>query len=51
MSGERDAVRRLLATDARLREQAIERSPDQLVRAAEQHSYAAVAVLIELGWA
>jgi ketosteroid isomerase-like protein len=41
---------RLLATDAGLRERAIERSPDQLVRAAEQDSYDAVALLIELGF-
>ena len=50
MSGDRDAMRQLLATDAGLRERAIERSPDQLVRAAEQDSYDAVALLIELGF-
>jgi hypothetical protein len=50
MSGDRDAVQRLLATDAGLRERAIERSPDQLVRAAEQDSDDAVALLIELGF-
>jgi ankyrin repeat protein/ketosteroid isomerase-like protein len=50
MCGDHDAVRQLLATDAGLREQAIERSPDQLVRAAEQDSYDAVALLIELGF-
>lgn len=50
MSGDRDAVQQLLATDAGLRERAIERSPDQLVRAAEQDSYDAVALLIELGF-
>jgi ketosteroid isomerase-like protein len=50
MFGDRDAVRRLLATDPGLREQAIGRSPDQLVRAAEQDSYDAVALLIELGF-
>jgi hypothetical protein len=50
MSGDRDAVQQLLATDAGLREQAIERSPGQLVRAAEQDSYDAVALLIELGF-
>jgi len=50
MSGDRDAVQRLLATDAGLRERAIERCPDQLVRAAEQDSYDAVALLIELGF-
>ena len=50
MSGDRDAMQQLLATDAGLRERAIERSPDQLVRAAEQDSYDAVALLIELGF-
>jgi ankyrin repeat protein len=50
MSGDRDAVQRQLAKDPGLRERAIERSPDQLVRAAEQDSYAAVALLIELGF-
>ena len=50
MSGDRDAVQQLLATDAGLRERAIERVPDQLVRAAEQDSYDAVALLIELGF-
>ena len=50
MSGDRDAVQRLLATDTGLREHAIERCPDQLVRAAEQDSYDAVALLIELGF-
>jgi hypothetical protein len=50
MSGDRDAVQQLLATDAGLRERAIERSPDQLIRAAEQDSYDAVALLIELGF-
>jgi len=50
MSGDHDGVQRLLATDAGLRERAIERSPDQLVAAAEQGSYDAVALLIELGW-
>ena len=50
MSGDRDAMEQLLATDAALRERAIERSPDQLVRAAEQDSYDAVALLIELGF-
>ena len=43
-------MQRLLATDAGLRERAIERCPDQLVRAAEQDSYDAVALLIELGF-
>ena len=50
MSGDRDGVQRLLATDAGLRERAIERCPDQLVRAAEQDSYDAAALLIELGF-
>ena len=50
MSGDRDAVERLLAADPGLRERAIERCPDQLVRAAEQDSYDAVALLIELGF-
>ncbi len=50
MSGDRDAVERLLATDPSLRSRAIERCPDQLVRAAEQDSYDAVALLIELGF-
>jgi ankyrin repeat protein len=49
MSGDRDAMQ-LLATDAGVRERAIERCPDQLVRAAEQDSYDAVALLIELGF-
>ena len=50
MAGDRDAVERLLAADPGLRERAIERCPDQLVRAAEQNSYEAVALLIELGF-
>jgi hypothetical protein len=50
MSGDRSAVERLLATDSGLRERAIERCPDQLVRAAEQASYDAVELLIELGF-
>ena len=50
MAGDRDAVDRLLAADPGLRERAIERCPDQLVRAAEQDSYEAVALLIELGF-
>ena len=50
MSGDRATVQRLLAADPGLRERAIERCPDQLVRAAEQDSYDAVAVLIELGF-
>jgi ketosteroid isomerase-like protein len=50
MAGDRDAVQRLLAADPGLRGRAIERCPDQLVRAAEQDSYEAVALLIELGF-
>jgi len=50
MAGERDAVDRLLAADPGLRERAIERRPDQLVRAAEKNSLEAVALLIELGF-
>jgi ketosteroid isomerase-like protein len=50
MAGDRTAVERLLAADPGLRERAIERCPDQLVRAAEQNSYEAVAMLIELGF-
>ena len=50
MSGDRPAVKRLLASDPALRQRAIERCPEQLVRAAEQDSYDAVAVLIELGF-
>jgi ankyrin repeat protein/ketosteroid isomerase-like protein len=50
MAGEHPAVERLLATDPGLRQSAIERCPDQLVRAAEQDSYDAVALLIELGF-
>jgi hypothetical protein len=50
MAGDSDTVNRLLAADPGLRERAIERRPDQLVRAAEQSSYEAVALLIELGF-
>jgi ketosteroid isomerase-like protein len=50
MAGDRAAVKRLLAADPSLRERAIERCPDQLVRAAEQNRYDAVALLIELGF-
>jgi ketosteroid isomerase-like protein len=50
MAGDRGAVERLLAADPGLRHQAIERCPDQLVRAAEQDGYDAVALLIELGF-
>lgn len=50
MAGERDTVDRLLAADPSLRERAIARHSDQLVHAAEQDSYPAVALLIELGF-
>jgi ankyrin repeat protein len=50
MSGDRDAVHGLLLADPGLPQRAIERCPDQLVRAAEQDSYDAVALLIELGF-
>jgi ketosteroid isomerase-like protein len=50
MSGDPAGVERLLAADPGLRERAIERCPDQLVRAAEQNSYDAVALLIALGF-
>jgi ketosteroid isomerase-like protein len=50
MAGDRGTVGRLLKADPHLRERAIERHPDQLVRAAEQNSYQAAALLIELGF-
>ncbi len=50
MAGDRGTVERLLAADPGLRRRAIERCPDQLVRAAEQNNYEAVALLIELGF-
>lgn len=50
MAGNHPAVEGLLATDPGLRQRAIERCPEQLVRAAEQDSYDAVALLIELGF-
>jgi ankyrin repeat protein len=49
-AGDRDGVDRLLAADPGLRERAIERRPDQLVRAAGKNSLDAVALLIELGF-
>jgi ankyrin repeat protein len=49
-AGHRAAVGRLLAADPGLRERAIERRPDQLVRAAETDRREAVALLIELGF-
>ncbi|MGH2929714.1 MAG: ankyrin repeat domain-containing protein, partial [Solirubrobacteraceae bacterium] len=50
MAGDADAVQRLLASDPGLGERALERCPDQLVRAAQQDRYEAVALLIELGF-
>jgi hypothetical protein len=50
MAGDRDAVDGLLVAEPGLRERAIERRPDQLVRAAEKNSLEAVALLIELGF-
>jgi ankyrin repeat protein/ketosteroid isomerase-like protein len=50
MAGDRGGVDRLLAADPSLRQLAIERQPNLLVRAAEQGRYAAVALLIELGF-
>jgi ankyrin repeat protein len=50
MAGDRDTVKCLLAADSGLRERAIDRCPDQLVRAAEQNRDEAVALLIELGF-
>jgi len=50
MAGDRGTVERLQAADPGLRRRAIERCPAQLVRAAEQDSYEAVALLIELGF-
>jgi len=49
-AGDRDEVRRLLADEPGVRERALERRPDQLVRAVEQSRPAAVALLIELGF-
>ncbi len=50
MAGDRRTAERLLAADPGLRQRAIERFPDQLVRAAGQNRYEAVALLIELGF-
>ncbi len=50
MAGQRETLDGLLAADPGLRERAIERRPDQLVRAAEEGSQAAVSLLIELGF-
>jgi hypothetical protein len=49
-AGDREAVGRLLAADPGLRERALARRPDQLVRAAEADDAEAVALLIELGF-
>ncbi len=49
-AGDSGAVDRLLAADPGLRERAIARRPDQLVRAAENDRLDAVALLIELGF-
>jgi Ankyrin repeats (3 copies)/Ankyrin repeat len=50
MAGDHDAVDRLLVAEPGLSEHAIERQPDQLVRATEKNSLEAVALLIELGF-
>jgi len=50
MAGDRQAADRLLAADRGLREGAIERRPELVVRATEQGNLAAVALLIELGF-
>ena len=50
MAGNRGTVERLIAADPTVRERALARRPEQLVRAAEQDSYRAVEVLIELGF-
>ncbi len=48
--GDRARAERLLDDDPTLRERAIARRPDQLVRAAEKNSLEAVALLIDLGF-
>jgi ketosteroid isomerase-like protein len=50
MAGDRGTVGRLLAADPGLRRRAVERCPEQLVRAAGQNDYEAVALLLELGF-
>ncbi|MGH2926595.1 MAG: ankyrin repeat domain-containing protein, partial [Solirubrobacteraceae bacterium] len=50
MAGDRQAVDRLLAADPGLRERAIERRSDLIVRAAQQDKLTAVAMSIELGF-
>ena len=49
-AGSRAEVERVLAAHPGVRERAIARCPDQLVRGAEQGGYDGVAVLIELGF-
>jgi ketosteroid isomerase-like protein len=49
-AADRAEVQRVLAAHPGVRERAIARCPDQMVRAAEQSGYDAVAVLIELGF-
>jgi ankyrin repeat protein/ketosteroid isomerase-like protein len=49
-AGDRGTVERLLAADPGLRQRAIERCPDQLVRAAEQNDSDGIVLLIELGF-
>ena len=48
--GDRARADAMLEADPRLRDQALDRRPDQLVRAAARGSPAAVALLIELGF-
>jgi ankyrin repeat protein/ketosteroid isomerase-like protein len=50
MAGDSTTVTRLLAADPGLRARASDRRPDQLVRAASEDSYEAVAVLLQLGF-
>ncbi len=50
MAGDRARVAELRSADPTLAERAIARRPDQLIRAAEQDSMAAVELLIELGF-
>ncbi len=50
MAGDRARAVELRSADPTLVERAIERRPDQLIRAAEQNRLAAVALLIELGF-
>jgi len=50
MAGDRARVAELRSADPTLAERAIARRPDQLIRAAEKDSVAAVELLIELGF-